>query len=692
MASVVGTTPTTQVTTAVTTTGTALTLAKPTALADGHYMVAVVNNSNSAQTFTAPFGWTELAHLDLGRNFRIFGRYVLTAADEVATSYTFTASVGGRNAGVLFLVSGVSSANPLDVASYSTTTTAATGLQVPSQTPTAGNDVLVYAAVAFHNAGAVTFTAPAGMTLAAQVATATTGSTSSIAVATQGLNTPPAATGVKESTATPAASGGQTAFMITLRDGSYTPPPPEVHALILGAPAPNTFRGSAHITNATSAAIVVSTSADLSSPTTGPTATVDSRGYAQMTAPTSLLPNTSYYWGVKLDTTVMTSLIGTVRTLPAEGAASSFSFLAASCARTNSNQPVFDSMRQRTGVTGSRAAFYAMLGDMHYGDLADNGNATLDANYSLYQTSVFGQPRQAQLYREIPLVYMPSDHDFGGSNADKNNPNGPFFQQAYRGIFPHYDLVPDTNGDGAGVYHSFGVGRVLFIVTDGRSYMSSPLDTDGPAKTKLGATQKQWLKDQLVRTDYPVKIWFHEDGWNNASTWEPATPTNSAADDTWSGYNTERFEIGNFIQENGVNMWYVHGDFHALAADTGVNNIWGGFPLVCCSPIDQTTYAGNGVWSEGYYPNPSSSTTFTQQYGWFDVIDNGSSLTVSFTGYDQAGESHLAMAKTYNLGTGAVQTGWGIPIGGDDPAPDPSDGALLASDSTLPSETLTPGA
>jgi phosphodiesterase/alkaline phosphatase D-like protein len=653
------------VTTATGTSGN-LSVAKPANLADQNLMVAVCYARNrpatGTATFTPPTGWTEAVSNSGNASFAVYTKYVAVAADEVASSYTFTSLNGGRWLGSIFLVTGVDSATPVDVAAASTSFSANAGLTVPTLTPT-GNDGLLVSVVQGHQTSAsFTFTPHSGMTEVADwnVTSGTSFSAAEIAVEQLSSSSSGVATGTR--TAVPSSAASNSSGMsIVLKAGIFTPPPATLVSLILGALKPDRFRAVAHALSATTGRIAVSTSSSMSSPTYGASATPDSRGRLQLSSPTTLTPDTEYYWGVELNSALHTEMIGRVRTAPATSAPASFSFAAASCARTNSNQPVFSAIRSRVGASGKRAAFFAHLGDMHYADLADNGTATLDANYTMYE-NVLSQANQAQLYRETPLVYMPSDHDWGGSNADKDCVNGPHFQSLYRAAFPHYDLVPDSNSDGAGIYHSFGVGRILFIVTDGRSYMTSPLATDGPTKTKLGATQKAWLKTELARSDYPIKIWFHEDGWNNAATWTPSLPENRYADDTWSGYNTERTEIGNHIVDSSAKVWYVHGDFHALAADNGSNNLWGGFPIASCSPLDQTTFIGNGGWSEGFYPNPINETAYSQMYGWFDVIDNGDAITIAYTGYDQDGGSHITLAKTYLLGSTTQFSGWGIPM------------------------------
>src|SRR5207249_333807 len=118
---------------------------------------------------------------------------------------------------------------------------------------------------------------------------------------------------------------------------------------------------------------------------------------------------------------------------------------------------------------------------------------------------------------------------------------------------------------------------------------------------------KQWLKDRLSDPNYLVKIWFHEDAWSNGPTY--------VGDDTWSAYATERTEIAHYITSNNVNVAYICGDLHVLAADNGTN-VEGGFPVHVVSPIDQTAYVGNGTYTQGHYPLADSvEPNRYQQFG-----------------------------------------------------------------------------
>ncbi len=408
---------------------------------------------------------------------------------------------------------------------------------------------------------------------------------------------------------------------------------------------------SARILAGSSVRLKVSTTSDLAtSPVFSGAQVPDSDGTIRATV-TGLAPRTQYYYGLEVDGTVDTAMNGQFRTLPAAGSIASFGFGAASCAANNSNATTFDSIRTRVGADGKTALFFAHLGDLHYRDIVTNDQPAYHKAYD----QVMSGSRQLQFFRSQPTPYTWSDHDSVGSNGDGTAASLPAAQAVYRSRVPSYPLQVSD-----GIYHSFQAGRVLFIVTDGRSFMSPIANTDNSSKTKLGATQKTWLKTQFA-SGAALIIWFHEDAISNGATF--------VGDDTWSAYSTERAELLAYISSVGANVAYVCGDLHAVACDTGANvPVAGssprGVPVHVVAPMDQTSFLGNGTYTGGVYP--SSNGVQANQYGWFDVTDNGKQIILAFTGYDSSGVVRVsqsttwgsAMAKTTGLGSALYAGGY----------------------------------
>src|SRR5690606_5857412 len=121
------------------------------------------------------------------------------------------------------------------------------------------------------------------------------------------------------------------------------------------------------------------------------------------------------------------------------------------------------------------------------------------------------------------------------------------------------------------------IGRVRFIMTDLRSAAVSPHAKESPGKTKLGAAQKAWFKQELINArdgGFPMIVWVCPDPW---------IATAQVGDDTWGGHSTERTEIANFIRDNRIlNLVLLSGDMHGLAYDDGTHSDYatgGGSPL-----------------------------------------------------------------------------------------------------------------
>jgi hypothetical protein len=177
---------------------------------------------------------------------------------------------------------------------------------------------------------------------------------------------------------------------------------------------------------------------------------------------------------------------------------------------------------------------------------------------------------------------------------------------------PHYPLGPT----GGTIGQAFTVGRVRFIVTDQRSGSTPATARDTATKSKLGAAQKAWFKQELINArdnGFPLIVWVCPDPWIGA-----AIP----GDDGWPGYTTERTEIANFIRDNRItNLTLLCGDMHALAYDDGTNSDYatgGGAPLTVlqAAALTQDGSIKGGPYSSGAIPG-------SPHYGILEVYDNG---------------------------------------------------------------------
>lgn len=320
--------------------------------------------------------------------------------------------------------------------------------------------------------------------------------------------------------------------------------------------------------------------------------------------------NTTYYYAVEVDGVLDTMIRGKVVTFPPYGAAI-FTIGLGSCANTASNHVVFQTIR------GHNPLLFLHLGDFHYQNIAVNDPNMFRAAYR----SVLASANQSNLYRSTAVNYVWDDHDFGPNNSDSTAPGRTASRLTYQEYVPHYPLAAGS-GD-IPIYHSFTIGRVAFIVTDSRSARSPASATDNAAKTMLGATQKAWLKQQLLayQDDFPLKVWA------NTLPWIGVT-----GDDGWHLYTNERREIADFIKDSGITgLCMVSGDAHMLAIDDGTNSGYatgggGAFPVFHAAALDRTGSVKGGPYSHGAYPDGG-------QFGLMTVIDSGGSvITVQWSG------------------------------------------------------------
>jgi len=142
-----------------------------------------------------------------------------------------------------------------------------------------------------------------------------------------------------------------------------------------------------------------------------------------------LEPNRYYYYAVESTGSLDQQHRGRFRTYPT--GITSFNFAFASCARTASAHPVFQTILQNTPL------FFLHVGDLHYLDIKQNNLDAFRRGYDL----VLGSPTQSALYRNVPFVYMWDDHDFGGNDSNAEADVHQAARLTYQEYVPHYPLV-----------------------------------------------------------------------------------------------------------------------------------------------------------------------------------------------------------------------------------------------------------
>lgn len=391
-------------------------------------------------------------------------------------------------------------------------------------------------------------------------------------------------------------------------------------SITVGATTSSSARVVARITGTTSR-LAVSTLADISQPVYFDPDATASDGAARFTA-TGLDPQTQYYYAIE-DTGVLdTAVKGKFRTHAPIGQPGAHTVAYIGDAGLTpevpgvgtvlpgtqfSNHPGFDSVRTYD------PDLVVHVGDIHYCDLGSGNHGIVGgtslANYRQAYTDVFAQPRQHQLYRDVPWTLMWDDHDFGPNNSDGTLVGKENGAQAYRERIPHYP-TPAASGS---PYQAWQVNRVQYVLLDTRYNRSPNIEPDGPGHSMLGSAQKNWLRGLLETSTSEVLVIISPTPWFGA-----------LGGDTWGGFITERTELVQMFTDTGwlTKMVMVVGDIHMIGIGDGSTNTAGGFPLMVTGSID----AGFGdadkpEFNRGYQPGRNQWTSI-------EVTDDGQQINL----------------------------------------------------------------
>lgn len=303
-------------------------------------------------------------------------------------------------------------------------------------------------------------------------------------------------------------------------------------------------------------------------------------------------------------TTVIAGVLSTERyhfTTPARGP-HSFSFAFSGTQAQGSDHVVFDQIRQR------EPRFFLHLGNLWANPVS---TATQMAVAVAYRSQFeAGTGRFARLVANTPTAYLWDATDWGGVGTGQSYFAADAEQAAYRAMVPSYPLPDPTDG----IYHSFGIGRCLFIMLDVRSFRTSA--------SLLGDAQTQWLLHQLSNTSYRVKFVCLPPLWRASYV------------DGWGPYSAE-FNALNAALTATEHVLVLSSGIRALGVDSANS---GGQTNLVAGALDADGTVQAGAWSNGYRANATGGG----QFGWIDVVDDGGDeISVAYTGYDDAGTVRL---------------------------------------------------
>jgi alkaline phosphatase D len=235
------------------------------------------------------------------------------------------------------------------------------------------------------------------------------------------------------------------------------------------------------------------------------------------------------------------------------------------CRDTWVGYPIFYRMLQ------VKPDFAILLGDTIYGD--DVCPSPPNAPGSESAASTLDQFRAKHRYQResaamqrflasVPVYAIWDDHEV------RNNFSGPYdpLMPAGRRAFLEYWPVGTPPEEPTRLYRKFRLGAdAEFFILDTRQYRDRNADPDGPAKTMLGAAQRDWLIEGLTRSTATWKFIATSVPLSNPKNGTAQTPGNDswmyAADGT--GFRTELRTIVNAMLKHRVrNVVWLSGDVH----------------------------------------------------------------------------------------------------------------------------------
>ena len=181
------------------------------------------------------------------------------------------------------------------------------------------------------------------------------------------------------------------------------------------------------------------------------------------------------------------STVGPVRSmrlLPRAGSGEPAAIAIASCA--SQFGPIFDHLAER------RPDAFVWQGDLNYpdtlGPLAQNV-----PGYAGIWRDFLANPRMSAIFGGAMFATQRDDHDYGVQDANSTN-------LVPWGLAPWEALVERRT------HYRFSAGLADFWVIDQRRFKTDPAAPDTPAKTLLGAAQREWLMRTLAASRAAFKV------------------------------------------------------------------------------------------------------------------------------------------------------------------------------------------
>lgn len=193
---------------------------------------------------------------------------------------------------------------------------------------------------------------------------------------------------------------------------------------------------------------------------------------------------------------------------------------------------------------------YVGLGDAVYADFDAEviADPSYDAHDRLYRVT-WRDEHLLRAFSEVPSLLVWDDHEVW------NDYDGSFAFDRIDAARAAYERFQHSRSPGGTAWSTIDAGPASVFVLDTRSFRSPNATPDGPAKSMLGAAQKQALFDWLAETPDTFRIIA------SPTAFHPYSDTGA---DSWiGGFATERAELlAAFAANDPARLAIVSGDLH----------------------------------------------------------------------------------------------------------------------------------
>ena len=347
---------------------------------------------------------------------------------------------------------------------------------------------------------------------------------------------------------------------------------------------------------------------------------------------TGLTNGTTYHGAIALNGVIDETTRFKFKTLPS--GSKSFKVIVGSCNETGSTAVTWDKM------ISENADLFIHMGDLNYLDLGTQEKQVFASGLDQSMS-----PEIKRMLRTVGFEYRYDNHDSLGPTLDRTSDGWVNFLEFFKTAHAYQANSP-VDIINQGLYNTFQIGRVKCINLETRRNRDPQATPSNPAKTMLGVTQKQWLKDQLLEAknnpDTGAIMILTSVLWTSDRN-DPNGDSLMAWNAGWSSYAEERAEIANFIYNNQIkNVFIVCADVHMQAIDDGRNSCyitdingnrvdpntidkayW--TPMLEASPFDKYLDKEGGPFNISDLEGSGGGIvgSFEQSYGVVEVLDKG---------------------------------------------------------------------